>query len=354
MQPRDPRGAYAALIAEGRISADAAQAQVVGALQALHESLGQKRGFLKRKSGPRGLYIWGNVGRGKSMLMDLFFANAPVLARKRIHFHRFMQDVHASIHQLRQQRGNDPVVTMAQQLAQEVRLLCFDELQATDVADASLLFRLFEQLFAEGVIVVATSNHPPETLYTGGVQRERFQRFTELLCANMDVLTLSSPHDYRLQQIKSLHKVYHVPLNADAPRFIRQVLDTLAPSEHAVPKTLSVQGRDLTLQTYGDAIAQASFAQLCEAALGPADYLALAAAFETLILTDIPLLSPEKRNEAKRFVTLIDALYEQKTRLICTAAALPPALYPAGDGSFEFQRTASRLHEMQSRAWLER
>lgn len=356
--------AYEQLIARGALKADSGQQQVLARLEQLRAELKTYKPrasglFSKAKAPPQSVYIWGNVGRGKSMLMDLFFSLAPVAEeqKKRVHFHRFMQDVHARIHTIRQQTqksrsGADPVVTLAQEIVAETRLLCFDELQATDVADASLLFRLFEALFAGGVIIVATSNHPPKTLYTGGVQRERFDKFVALLHEKMDVEALSSPTDYRTQQLRALKRTYAYPLNADARLFVQHTLEQLAQGEKPQRTTLSVHGRDVSITTYGDSTARATFAELCEATLGPADYLAIAERFDTLILTDIPQLNPEKRNEAKRFVTLIDALYENKVKLIATAATGPDRLYPEGDGSFEFQRTVSRLLEMQSGKWL--
>lgn len=357
MQPASPAEAYAALVSARALSPDSAQQDVVDLLQALHEVLEKatakgKRLFFNKKLEVRGLYIWGNVGRGKSMLMDLFCQHAPVEQKERIHFHTFIQQVHARLHQLRQHPTGDPVQLLVKELAARVKLLCFDELQANDVADATLLFRLFDGLFAAGVVIVATSNHPPETLYTGGVQRERFQKFITLLHERMDVVSLTSPHDYRYKQIQSLTRRYYAPLGADARRFVEEALAAIASGERPSPRTLSVQGRELTLTAYGQDTVAASFAQLCEQPLGTADYLALAEAFDTLVLTGVPVLSPEKRNEAKRFVTLIDALYELKVRLIITAEASPEALYPAGDGSFEFQRTVSRLVEMQSEKYV--
>jgi len=347
MECSTPAKAYAALVADGRLQSDKAQAEAAGRLQALAEALGGR----KRKNVP-GLYLWGNVGRGKSMLMDLFFVHAPVEKKRRVHFHAFMQEVHARIHAIRgtpeyRKGGADPVMVLVQHLAGELQLLCFDELQATDVADASLIFRLFEGLMEAGVTIVSTSNHPPETLYTGGVQRERFAKLTSLIREKMEVVALTSPHDYRQNQAHALHRSYFWPLGLDAGRFVEEALNALAPGEKPQKKMLPVQGREVAVTLYGEGVARASFADLCETALGPADYLAIAQAAETLILTGVPLLTPEKRNEAKRFVTLIDTLYEAKARLLMTLAAPPAQLYPAGDGSFEFQRTVSRLAEME-------
>jgi cell division protein ZapE len=354
---------YDAMVRSGAIHDDPAQRAVIAKLQHLHDRLRKKarrtaaKGVLATlfKATPkpeRGLYMWGNVGRGKSMLMNLFFEQPLTLGKRRVHFHAFMQEVHGRIHQLRQQGAGDPVAMLAREIAGHSPLLCFDELQATDVADATLLYRLFEGMFAAGVTIVSTSNRPPATLYTGGVQRERFQKFIALLEGQMDICPLSSEADYRTIQRKSLKRVYFYPLGAQSEEFLNDVLKKLGNPEAEVD-TFSIQGRTLNFTRYDDSIGRFSFASLCEAALGPADYLAIARRLSTVILTDIPQLSPEKRNEAKRFVTLIDALYEHKVELICTAATSPDALYTQGDGSFEFARNVSRLKEMQSDNYLQ-
>ena len=299
----------------------------------------------------KGLYIWGNVGRGKSMLMDLFFEAAPITQKRRVHFHAFMQEVHGSMHQFRQNH-KDPVLELVHQLADKTRLLCFDELQATDVADATLLYRLFSGLFNAGVTIVSTSNHPPASLYTGGVQKERFAKFIKLIESHMQVMGLSSNEDYRQNQIKSLQRTYFSPLGKDADAFIADTLEHLCDHPKPVHDVFSVHGRKITFRRYGHAIGYFTFQELCAQPLGAADYLAIAKRLKTVILVDIPHLTPENRNEAKRFVTLVDILYEQHTKLICTAATAPQQLYTDGDGAFEFQRTVSRLMEMQSQKYL--
>jgi cell division protein ZapE len=353
--------AYDALAKSGDIKDDPAQRQVLQKLNQLLEQLGaaETGGALTRFLKPqasvqpqKALYIWGGVGRGKSMLMDLFFGHVALEKKRRVHFHAFMQEVHGRIHQLRQnprqnKSGADPVIVLAQQLAQETDLLCFDELQATDVADATLLYRLFDHLFEDGVVIVSTSNHPPISLYTGGVQRERFAKFIGLIEEHMKVLPLDSLGDYRQQQAAGQAQVYFYPLGAQADRFIQQYLQNAQPQ----PATLEIQGRILNYISYAPTTGRFTFAELCATPLGPADYLAIAHALDTVILTDIPRLPPEKRNEAKRFVTLIDALYEHKVKLICTAEVPPEAIYGEGDGAFEFGRTVSRLVEMQSVKW---
>lgn len=357
---------YNALIERREITDDPAQRQIMQALEALRKQLQQlpqddgllSRLFKKPGAPVRGLYIWGSVGRGKSMLMDLFFANAPVTLKRHVHFHMFMQEVHSRIHDLRQnsahtRSGADPVAVLAQQLATENALLCFDELQATDVADATLLYRLFAGLMDAGVVLVTTSNRSPETLYTGGIQAERFQKFIGLIRERMDVMSLDSESDYRLLQRRAITRVYHTPLGRSADQFIRQAIDDLADGQLPRREKLHIKGRTLTLTTYPPNIGRFSFSELCEQPLGPADYLAIAQRFATILLTGIPALGDEKRNEAKRFVILIDTLYEQGVRLICTAEVAPEHIYSSGDGTFEFQRTVSRLMEMQSARYLQ-
>ncbi|MBV8938271.1 MAG: AFG1 family ATPase [Alphaproteobacteria bacterium] len=347
-----PQAAYEALVAGGEIQTDEAQRHVAARLQHLHDVLAAARKRRKGKAAApaRGLYIWGDVGRGKSLLMDMFFASAPVERKRRVHFHAFMQEVHASIHRTRQDKSGDPVALLATSLAQNLDVLCFDELQATDIADATLLFRLFSGLFDAGIVIVATSNRPPKDIYQGKVQPERFARFIALLESRMEVLALQGATDYRTVQERAARRTYFYPLGEEADRFVAETVAELAAG--ALPETvnLPVHGRVLTLKAYGGA-AVASFHGLCGLALGPADYLAIAERFSTLVVTGIPELSPEKRNEAQRFTTLIDALYERRARLICTAAEPPERLYPEGDGSFEFRRTVSRLVEMQSEGY---
>ena len=349
---------YDRSVQAGQIKDDLAQREALALLQKLADQLAPKPstsklvGWFTPTPVPiQGIYIWGNVGRGKSMLMELFFEHAPVTQKRRIHFHAFMQEIHARMHQFRS-KGRDPVVTLIETIAKETRLLCFDELQATDVTDASLLYRLFSGITDAGVTIVSTSNHPPASLYTGGIQRERFAKFIALIEARMQVLALSSPHDYRHQQIQSLEQVYFSPLGNDADAFIAGILSRLSTNATPTQERLEIQGRTLTIQRYNDSIGYARFQELCATALGAADYLAIAKRFDTLILTDIPRLTPENRNEAKRFVTLIDVLYENKIMLICTAATAAEQLYEEGDGAFEFQRTVSRLAEMRSQRYL--
>ena len=350
--------AYEARVEAGIIQDDDAQRKVIAHLERTLEYVSDASGAFHKFFGlglpPEGkmnVYIWGHVGRGKSMLMDLFFDAAPVASKRRVHFHAFMQEVHRRLHNYRQSKsGADPVIALARDIASETTLLCFDELQATDVADATLLYRLFEGLFAAGVTILSTSNHPPVSLYTGGIQRERFTKFIELLKDNMQVVSLASPSDYRYLQLKSLHKTYHAGAGAEA--FIGEILAHLNAASEPKYDLLVVHGRSVNFMLYGEDIGRFTFRELCEQPLGAADYLALSNRLDTVILTGIPALPPEKRNEAKRFVTLIDTLYERKVKLICTAATPPEGIYAEGDGSFEFARTVSRLVEMQSANYL--
>ncbi len=353
---------YGQLVAQGRIQNDIAQQNLLTMLQEVLDRLVKpKKKSLFTKSKPstniNSLYIYGNVGRGKSMLMDLFFDAVPEnknLKKRRVHFHAFMQEVHARIHKLRQSGGGDPVAVLARELAGETQLLCFDELQATDVADATLLYRLFEGLFAHNICIVSTSNRPPKALYTGGVQAERFENFIKLIEEKMKIAALSSPDDYRYQQGSRTSQFYYYPLGEAANKFVMQTLQNLGATSPATKESLIVQGRQVEFKSYNNKIGIFTFNELCAAMLGAADYLALARRLNTIILTDIPKLQPEQHNEAKRFSTLIDTLYEHKIKLICTAAVPAEEIYQSGDGSFEFSRTVSRLVEMQSTGYDER
>ena len=364
-----PLSAYRDKIARGEIAEDVAQAHAAERLQHLADELaewrpGQKAGpfarfgFGKPVTPPEGLYIWGGVGRGKSMLMDLFFETVAISPRRRVHFHAFMQEVHERIHDWRQRekagtvKGSDPIPPVADMVAKEASLLCFDEFQVHDIADASILGRLFSQLFERGVVVVATSNRAPDGLYEGGLNRHRFLPFIDLVKTKMDVLHLDSATDYRLERIKGL-PVYHAPLGDAADAALDDAFEKLTDAVHGEPMTLSLKGRAVEVPEARHGVARFSFADLCARPLGAADYLKIAQCFHTVIIRDVPVMGPERRNEAKRFVTLVDALYEAKTKLILSAEAPPVALYETGDGAFEFERTVSRLMEMQSADYIE-
>jgi len=329
---------------------------VLGHFEALAGALGRwtPGAWLGRRAAPRGLYVWGPVGRGKSLLMDIFFEAAPMTKKRRAHFHEFMQAQHALLRAARARHSgeqDDLIVAAAKAIAADTQLLCFDEVQVTDIADAMLLGRLFEKLFAADVVVVATSNRAPDELYKNGINRQLFLPFIAMIKARLDVVALDGPRDYRLERLMSA-PVYYSPLGPAALAAMDEawVRLTLGAQAHAV--TLDVQGRKLVVDRQAAGVARMSFAELCQRPLGAGDYLEIAERFHTVLIEDTPRLTPAMREEAARFRTLIDALYEAKTKLVMSAEAEPSGLYPAGDQSFEFERTASRLMEMRSHAYL--
>jgi cell division protein ZapE len=377
-----PLQAYRAKIAAGEITHDPVQELAAEKLQSLahalagyHPAQGEtgwlarfglketKRQVLKWCPGDavgsapkQGLYIFGEVGRGKSMLMDLFFHSANIAGKRRLHFHEFMRDIHAEIHRWRaspHRKDADPIPKLARSIAAEAWLLCLDELQITDIADAMIVGRLFQHLMDDGVVVVLTSNRAPSELYKDGLQRDRFLPFIGLIESRLDLLQLDARTDYRLGRRRGL-RVYHSPLDDAADVALDLAFSKLTEGAAAMPQSFEVQGRQIRVPLAAAGVARFGFQQLCGTALGATDYLALASRYHTLVLSDIPLLSPANKDEARRFVTLIDALYEAKATLICSAEAPPETLYVEGVGAFEFQRTVSRLMEMQSEDWVER
>lgn len=385
-----PLQAYKDLLNKGELKADPRQWHAAERLQVLHDDFLENelkksavktllsRFSVKNKqpASPKGVYIYGDVGRGKSMIMDLFFETIDVPNKRRVHFHEFMLECHQEIHRWRQLSDadkkselgkvaksidlDDPIPPVVRKMAGQAKLLCFDEFQVHDIADAMILGRLFEGLFAAGVTVVATSNRVPDDLYKDGLNRPLFLPTIEMLKTSLEVLELSGPIDYRLDRMKGL-PVYHVPVNNETTKALsaafwkltdRDVGDPLeAPSAEI---EVQGQGRTLFVPKAMKGVAVFSFKRLCANALGAADYLSIAWRFHTVFIVAIPQLGPSKRNEAKRFVTLIDSLYENNVKLFCSAATQPENLYPAGDGNFEFDRTVSRLMEMQSDDYLKR
>ena len=362
----DVAARYRALLAAGELRADAAQGAVIDRLAGLEAALAAPvaaPGLLGRLLGrtpppaPRGLYIWGGVGRGKSMVMDLFFAASAITPKRRVHFHEFMAEVHGAIHERRQAGDTDPLLSVAQAVAAQARLLCFDEMQVKDIADAAILSRLFTALLERGVTVVTTSNRPPQDLYKDGLNRHLFLPFIDLIETRMDVVTLDGPTDYRLQRLAGT-QTWHTPLGAEttaamSAAFFRMTDYPPEDRAHVPSAELPLPGgRSLHVPKSLKGVAVFSFARLCRQPLGAADYLAIARHYHTIFIVGIPVMGPANRNEAIRFIHLIDALYEQKVKLVAGAEAEPAALYVAGDSSFEFERTVSRLMEMQSADYL--
>ena len=361
---------YEALIGTGAIERDPAQTQLVRALDGLAQDLERRRratkgsalGWLfRRKDEPeqtRGLYIWGSVGRGKTMLMDLFHGAAPE-PKRRVHFHGFLADVHERIHAYRQAlkagtvKGDDPIGPVADQLADEATLLCFDEFTVTDIADAMILGRLFNHLFRRGVTVVATSNVEPDRLYEGGLNRALFLPFIETLKERVAVLRLDARTDFRLEKLGGA-AVYHVPADASADAALDAAFKGLTGKGRGTPATLRVHGRDVHVPQEATGVARFTFDDLCRRPLGASDYMAIARAYHTLVVDRIPVMREAERNEAKRFITLIDTLYDRHVKLVASAAAEAHALYTAETGreAFEFDRTVSRLIEMRSTEYL--
>jgi cell division protein ZapE len=365
---------YAAGVAGGLIEPDSAQLVVVDKLAQLESRIAEHRlarkssslgwmfgGREKRQSRIRGLYICGDVGRGKTMLMDLFFEASPVLRKRRAHFHEFMLDVHERVHALRQKMkvgeypGADPIELAAADLAQEAWLLCFDEFHVTDIADAMILGRLFAQLFARGVVLVATSNVEPAELYKDGLNRALFLPFVRMLEDNTEVIRLSSRTDFRLEKLAGMH-VWYVPADAAADAALDRAWRELTRGRNGEPQQLPLKGRSVQVPRAAVGVARFSFSDLCEQPLAAADYLRIAREYHTIILDHVPVMTFETRNAAKRFIILIDTLYDLNVKLIASAEAEPDGLYRGDEGfeAQEFRRTASRLIEMRSQDYLAR
>jgi cell division protein ZapE len=368
-----PLPAYRARVSSGALLPDPAQALAAETLQDLWRRLrgydprpeapeegGLLSRFFRRKSAegapeatPNGLYLVGGVGRGKSMLMDMFFACADLRRKRRIHFHQFMQECHRRIHAWKKAHPGepDPIPPLADAIAAEAALLCFDEFQVHDIADAMILGRLFEALFARGVVVVATSNTLPDDLFKGRPGRDAFLPFIALIKQRLDVLVLDAARDYRRDRILGL-PTWHSPLGGRAERALDAAFRELTGEAQGKPCRLAVLGRSLELPQVARGVARADFDALCGRNLGPADYLALATHTHTLVLDGVPRLGPENADKARRFITLVDALYEHRCKLIASAEAPPDQIYERGENAAMFERTASRLVEMQSQEYL--
>ena len=337
---------------EGRLTPDAAQRALLPALDRLRAELENppRKGLFRKPEPVRGLYLWGDVGRGKSMLMDLLLEALPdTVPVRRQHFHAFMQWVQAALARARATGTDDAILPVADEVSGSALLLALDEMQVTDIADAMILGRLFQRLWAQGVTLLTTSNRPPGDLYKDGLNRALFLPFIAMIEENCEVLELASPTDHRQGRLQGARR-YFCPVDAEARAAMNAVWTGLTGGQSR-PEHLRVHGREVEIPAFHNGCARASFYDLCGRPLGPADYLALAAAARVLLIDEIPRLGSENFNQARRFVTLVDALYEAKVTLFASAAASPDRLYVEGEGSFEFARTASRLEEMQSADW---
>ncbi len=357
-----PLAAYRERVAQGLLDADPAQLRAATRLDLLHRALEAppRRGAVRRMLGrrsraprPRGVYLVGQVGRGKSMLMDMFFDTAPVAAKRRVHFHRFMQEAHKQVHALKRADPGlaDPIPPLADSIAAGAMLLCFDEFQVNDIADAMILGRLFDALFARGVVVVATSNTVPEQLFQNRPGADAFKPFIARITQEVDTVLLDSPRDYRRGGVRGL-VTWHVPADARADRALDQAFARLSGGQKPRQEALSVMGRQVIVPVAAGQVARFDFDTLCGTALGAGDYLALAHRFSALVLDGIPRLGPENFDVARRFIVLIDALYEARVQLVASAADQPDRIYERGEGAVAFERTASRLEEMQGEAYL--
>jgi cell division protein ZapE len=362
--PSLTRAAYDRRLQSGALTADPAQETAIAALSRLERDLAKDGGLFRKPPRVKGLYLWGPPGRGKSMLMDLFYAEAPEPRKTRAHFHAFMAWVHDLIRQWRegdaaqrkavfgQSKGDDPIAPTAELIASEARLLCFDELQVTDIADAMILGRLFEALFEHRVVLAITSNRAPDDLYLNGINRPLFEPFIDIIKDRCAVVQMAGGRDWRLARMAN-SRLWYSGLDVGRTQAFEHLWEDLRGDEPEEPAHLAVTGRDVVIERTVGGLARATFAELCARPLGASDYLAMAERFHTLFLEGVPVLGPDSQQEARRLVTLIDALYEARTRLVVLAEAAPEALYPKGVGAFEFERTVSRLNQMSAADWLD-
>lgn len=339
----------------GNLLYDEGQVEVINLLENLLRSITKKKdafSFLKLNRplyNAHGIYIWGGVGTGKSMLMDKFFNSCTIKNKKRVHFHTFMQDIHKSLFDLRKKEKHDPITKIIRMVSKKTDLLCFDELQVTDITDAMLVGRLFEGLLNSEVKIVATSNRSPDDLYKDGLNRQLFLPFISLIKESLKVHEIKSDTDYRQKKLSS-EKLYYHPINKNTKNSINSLWSKIS-NNKTEKLNISINDRTFLIKNYTNGMARVDFHELCGVPLGPADYLAITTKLRLIIIENIPILSPANANEAKRFVILIDTLYEAKVKLICSAEDVPEKLYQKGLGSFEFSRTSSRLIEMQSSTW---
>ena len=362
--PSLTRAAYDRRLQSGALTPDPAQETAIAALSRLERDLARGGRLFRKAPRVKGLYLWGPPGRGKSMLMDLFYAEAPEPRKTRAHFHAFMARVHDLIRQWRegdaaqrkavfgQSKGDDPIAPTAELIASEARLLCFDELQVTDIADAMILGRLFEALFEHRVVLAVTSNRAPDSLYANGINRPLFEPFIDMIQDRCEVVQMAGGRDWRLARMAN-SRLWYSGVDMGRSQAFEHLWEDLKGDEPEEPAHLAVAGRDVVIERTAGGLARATFAELCARPLGASDYLAMAERFHTLFLEGVPVLGPDREQEARRLVTLIDALYEARTRLVVLAEAAPGALYPKGVGAFEFERTVSRLNQMSSADWLE-
>lgn len=356
-----PQAEYQSLIEAGKLEPDPAQAEVVGRLHALHLKLLEpppRAGLIKRLTGrakktdvevTRGLYIWGSVGRGKTWLVDLFYNSLPLERKRRIHFHRLMQEIHSGLAGLRNQ--TDPLDVIASDLAREIRVLCLDEFIVTDIGDAMILAQFLRALFRHGVTLVTTSNTQPDNLYLGGIQRASFVPAIELLKSHTHVVELQGSLDYRLHYLQKA-KVYHTPLGAQSERIMQEEFQRLAPEKARVGGVINLFNRDIPVVQIADDLVWFDFEVICGPPRSQADYLEIARCFHTVLISGIPYLTPALDDATRRFLYLLDEFYDRRVKLIVSAAGAPDSLYLGKRLAFEFKRAASRLQEMQSTEYL--
>tara|TARA_A100001037_G_scaffold306868_1_gene357830 strand:+ start:25569 stop:26654 length:1086 start_codon:yes stop_codon:yes gene_type:complete len=349
---------YRKLIKSEEIKFDPVQEAVIYELEKLAQKLVKPthRRFFFRRTSPKqiqGIYLWGDVGRGKTMLMDLFYNVIPLSNKRRVHYHKFMQEFHREINLARISGSNDldPLEKIVSRISGEVKLLCFDEFQVTDIGDAMILGRLFKEFFSWGIVPVITSNRAPDSLYDGGVNRDRFIPFIKIVKSQMSVIELDGGNDYRQLFLRE-NELYLTPLNTSTSQKMKEAFLQLTGGGELEPVELSIMGRKLIVPKASKGVAWMTFDDLCRKAIGAAEYIALSEEFHTFLIEEVPCMGPDQRNEAKRFISLIDILYESRASIILSAQVPPSKLYTDGNGKFEFKRTASRLLEMQSKEYL--